>query len=1276
MELNFHSIEYPQRMAVIRDLLNRVFKLRLQFSFTGVNPGDMFHQYSDGFPKVAVSLIDIGQDAEAIAQSISRRYYEDIELAKPEEYVIVVLREIPERDQKVFDGIIADGVSKVRVYDIRWVEDQLAKHPDIAEKHRLTLKAEIEKTSMKAVEEVRLKEDFRGNIYAGGSTWHGNQDQTLRFLDNGIWENGYDEDGKFHEEVNAVSEGDIFILKSTYAKKKQGQFRVKALGIVTKNLKDGTHLEVNWIVRTGNIDIPGHLAAKQRTILSLSLGNLLEILQAIEISSDDFNALITAHLQQVELSSASRGTSRTGQMKDGLNYWWFNVFEGNFENMRFGIGGAPSTVAKYPLLSQKRWQENSHPNAGDLMIGFDEASKRALSVIAVASEPQYNEKEEFVMFMAEVRHSKALPLDWEQLSQFPGLKEEGISFKLAEPQEISQALFEAIANGEQSSEKEEAESVDDSTENVERKEQPTPVLTDEDTYAAKDLLDDEKDVESFATNPGDTEVYQPRSVHNSNDLAHADKDLLDFEPDVKVLAALIALKKMDPPMAIALFGKWGTGKSFFMHYLEQKINELSDFQGFLEPKREDKAEPSVLDSDKYCQGIAQIKFNAWSYVDSDLWAGLVSSIFEKLNEYITDSTKSEVAKLKVQEKLGERLKSYQKLRETEEQKTQRLKALQRRYEMAAQQLEQKLPLEIGQQLLELSSADERLIQAHRALGEDAEAMGEYFKIEGYNLVSEYRYARRLLRNLSKLRNLLPYLALAFAGALLLGMSLWFFDELAAWWGMGVATIPGPVTLAGIWIWNKRKKVRVFVDQFNASVEKSEDMKREVLKLRSEIEDAEAQQDVAKQRIAELDKEIEEINSTVAENLTEATIHDFIGERASHEDYKDHLGIVSVIRKDFETLSALFLESKEEETKKQDEANLAREKKLKEDRKIIHEQFKEGKKLERIVLYIDDLDRCSDQKVLEVLQAVHLLMAFPLFIVVVGVDKRCVNNALNYKNILQYFKATGLNKVEQLKDEFDIEAISPNEYLEKIFQIPFQVPEAQPDGVHRMIDHLFEGQVKEKPEVASEQPTSQEEVLPVEDVRTEQADESFDFGDVEKDNESLDKAVALDEDDLELTDSERKKENPKADFPEEYEPQTPPDLEIYKDELEQIKKLSGLVGKTPRTVKRFVNLYRLLRAHSELKHDSLSDREKLAILFTLAINIGEHKEQAEKLFKAIESLSKEPLSERLTLETYPEFVNVLTENRMEVVLDLTCAEVNERVPFVKRFSFGEVGKDKS
>ncbi|UMP01508.1 P-loop NTPase fold protein [Amycolatopsis sp. EV170708-02-1] len=77
-------------------------------------------------------------------------------------------------------------------------------------------------------------------------------------------------------------------------------------------------------------------------------------------------------------------------------------------------------------------------------------------------------------------------------------------------------------------------------------------------------------------------------------------------------------------------------------------------------------------------------------------------------------------------------------------------------------------------------------------------------------------------------------------------------------------------------------------------------------------------------------------------------------------------------------------------------------------------------LERIVLYIDDLDRCPPSKVIEVLAAVHLLLALPAFVVVVAVDPRWLRRCLDQHH-------------EEL---FGAGETSPTEYLDKIFQIVF------------------------------------------------------------------------------------------------------------------------------------------------------------------------------------------------------------------------------------------------
>ncbi|WET80875.1 P-loop NTPase fold protein [Amycolatopsis sp. QT-25] len=77
-------------------------------------------------------------------------------------------------------------------------------------------------------------------------------------------------------------------------------------------------------------------------------------------------------------------------------------------------------------------------------------------------------------------------------------------------------------------------------------------------------------------------------------------------------------------------------------------------------------------------------------------------------------------------------------------------------------------------------------------------------------------------------------------------------------------------------------------------------------------------------------------------------------------------------------------------------------------------------LERIVLYIDDLDRCPPAKVIEVLAAVHLLLALPAFVVVVAVDPRWLRRCLDQ----HHEELFGTGEARQA------------EYLDKIFQIVF------------------------------------------------------------------------------------------------------------------------------------------------------------------------------------------------------------------------------------------------
>ena len=94
-----------------------------------------------------------------------------------------------------------------------------------------------------------------------GASYGGTDDQTPRFLEEGIWQNGYQD--KYLDDVKSIKPGDRIAIKSSYTRKhslpfdNRGQtvseMAIKAIGIVKENLGDGRNLKVDW---TSRIDPP------------------------------------------------------------------------------------------------------------------------------------------------------------------------------------------------------------------------------------------------------------------------------------------------------------------------------------------------------------------------------------------------------------------------------------------------------------------------------------------------------------------------------------------------------------------------------------------------------------------------------------------------------------------------------------------------------------------------------------------------------------------------------------------------------------------------------------------------------------------------------------------------------------------------------------------------------------------------------------------------------------------------------------------------------------
>lgn len=86
--------------------------------------------------------------------------------------------------------------------------------------------------------------------------------------------------------------------------------------------------------------------------------------------------------------------------------------------------------------------------------------------------------------------------------------------------------------------------------------------------------------------------------------------------------------------------------------------------------------------------------------------------------------------------------------------------------------------------------------------------------------------------------------------------------------------------------------------------------------------------------------------------------------------------------------------------------------------------------QRIVVFIDDLDRCLPQGALEVLESMKLFFDTPGFVFVVGLDRQVVEKCIDAKYAREF---AGAGPVEQRQLQ-----IRGEDYIKKIFQVPFNL----------------------------------------------------------------------------------------------------------------------------------------------------------------------------------------------------------------------------------------------
>ncbi|HEY1427518.1 MAG TPA: P-loop NTPase fold protein [Caulobacteraceae bacterium] len=95
---------------------------------------------------------------------------------------------------------------------------------------------------------------------------------------------------------------------------------------------------------------------------------------------------------------------------------------------------------------------------------------------------------------------------------------------------------------------------------------------------------------------------------------------------------------------------------------------------------------------------------------------------------------------------------------------------------------------------------------------------------------------------------------------------------------------------------------------------------------------------------------------------------------------------------------------------------------------------------RIVVFIDDLDRCLPQGALDVMESMKLFFDLPGFVFVVGLDNRIVEASVDVK-YREFAAVTGPDAMR----------VRGADYVKKIFQVPFHLPQARVEQLPAFIE---------------------------------------------------------------------------------------------------------------------------------------------------------------------------------------------------------------------------------
>lgn len=630
------------------------------------------------------------------------------------------------------------------------------------------------------------------------------------------------------------------------------------------------------------------------------------------------------------------------------------------------------------------------------------------------------------------------------------------------------------------------------------------------------------------------------------------QDYLDVGVWASMLAGVISDSDTPMPLSVGVFGEWGSGKSYFMGLLRSEVDRLSD-----------------TGQRPYLGHIKQIGFSAWHYADSNLWASLGDEIFRQLAD---PGDSAGEARRRLRAQLHEKSAERQLLQaRTDQAKAESLRLRAELDEAIAQRQTQAVDLlhavrGSAQLRAQLDAIWSRL--GIRDEMEQAGALARELRGAVEKGPADHLLGQRRIR-VAGGAAVVSVLAIAVSATVSADWGPWLARA-----GSGLLAVSTGSALR--WIGRTRDglaQLRAVAGELRAAAQSAADDRAAegIEQAVSRLRRAEAEEKVTQAQLEEVYAQVGRLARQLSDLMPGQRLYTFLAERAASGPYAGQLNLVSTIRKDFEQLVQLLRDWHTDGEGDQDG----------------HEP------IDRIVLYIDDLDRCRPEQVLAVLQAVHLLLALDLFVVVVGVDPRWLLRSLRQQFDSVLTVGTDPDaRADPTAGDAPFIQVTPHAYLEKIFNIPFVLPGVPAGGLERMLRGLandHSGPAESDPDAEVTDPPGAAAGA----VTRDPADRS---GGVTSDGSSDQRPPVRGEEGFSA--------EPGSALAQPQDLRGPATRPLTGAELELLGGLDPLV-RTPRDAKRLFNLYRMLRSTRDLTDASqfLGDRDRPGEYCAVALLLG-------------------------------------------------------------------------